>query len=405
MTCILRYYTALVCVALLAPSAMASAGTISVDVSHKDRHNPGDSILVEWSSDGIPTKTTLAIYLASVEQGFLYPIAQSLPLAGSFRWEIPESTAAAEDYHISMSTEDKGPSVESNHSEEFEITGGNEGYAITNTSVTVDEGKSGKGIVTLSFDTNRPLDKAHYLKLNIACSEEVSIRAHNSAKTTCNSWVGLDDRAGTYMLDYEVAGTESEHIHFTIDLYTGSILLQRVFVDRVTLPGADEHSSNLNMTLRPEGSVDHQEQLVIRFWDIDADYYKVVATCEGGISLAGKARPNLCEEAEVLYPTGKDVLRVDHIYPYNRTGSIHSATVYVEAYKDDELVEHDWMRVNVHPYDVTGVSKPKLDTPPAGGTGGTRTHEEMLDMVAEIFGSDSDAYRLVKLFIAIGLIK
>ncbi len=404
---VLRFALVLV---FLSTSGIAHAGSISVDVSHKDRHSPGDIIRVEWVGEDLPDGVPLAIYLSSIEEGFLYPIARSVPQSGTFRWEIPESTAAARDYRISLSTEDKGPSVSSPYSQPFEITGGDDGFAITEAYTRVVEDKAGMGEVTLYFETNRPLDKSHYLRLNINCPDEVSITSPLSAKTSCKSWVGIDDRDGAYELAYEVLSTEPQWLAFTIDLMRGETLLQRVFVDRVLLSGLEELRGSLRLTLDPSSEVAHNEELIIRFWDVDADEYRVSAVCKADLQMAGKARPDLCIEAEVLGGGGKDVLRVDHIYPYNRSGMAHAARIYVEAFAGGELVARDSEAITVLPKGgVSDTPEPRLDKPvppqESKPEKPKRSTEEVLALVEELFGKESDAYLIVQLFIALGIIE
>lgn len=384
-------------VLLISPN-LSFASSINFNLIYGgDKLSPGSPLPMNWTSSGIDSNKTLSIYLESSDKGILYTIARGLPLSGDYTWVIPSDTVTAYDYRLSMSTEDKGPSAASNYSEEFAIYSGGAGYEITDFSVGISSSGDGhKGSVDVEFDTNRSLAYTHYLKMNIGCSEYLDI----SVKNGCNTWVGLDDRNGEFSFDFENTSEEKAYLNFTIDLYKNDgTLIQRKFSEQYYISGFNDGYSkggSLNLSISPD-EITEGEEMVIRFTNIEADYYIVSASCKDSVTVNGKARPDLCVEGEKVYPTGKEVISVDNFYPYI-DGNSSTFRVEVSAYNNGSVIETDYENVEINDRyysDNSNEDDKRSDD---------LSVSELLQLIEIVFGENSDVYRFIQLLIQLGVI-
>ena len=118
-----------------------------------------------------------------------------------------------------------------------------------------------------------------------------------------------------------------------------------VFANDLSVVHYKQSDGNLHLTIDPKKIVEGDD-ITIRFNDIGADYYVISAICKDGTSVSGKALPDICNEGERFYPTGKDVIRVDNFYPFasGRNTFFH---IKVSAFVDNKVVKTDYEDVEI----------------------------------------------------------
>lgn len=132
----------------------------------------------------------------------------------------------------------------------------------------------------------------------------------------------------------------------------GFLIAFLFFITNASDVSAQVSNAQLNLTASPNPTIGGGEELLIRFTDVGADYYQLTASCKDGVIVNGKARPNLCEESEKIYPTGKDTILVRHFYPAARDTTFH---LEVAAIYRGAVVRTDSVPVTVKPIANTSV--------------------------------------------------
>lgn len=341
------FYSVVILSALFLNINSVFAGTIDLEASLGDKISPGSLVYMSWDSAGIDSSKKLDLYLESSKNGFLYVIKRGLPLNGSYEWLVPNGTVTAYDYRLSLNTNDKGPSSSSNYTPEFGIySNNNNTYYIADFSVGLSyEGAGGEGNIDVEFETSRPLNKEYYLSLNISCPQGLDIYGE-SPKTKCNSWVGVDDRDGEYNLEYKNNTDKELYINFVLDLYKNRTLVQRKFLGEYKIPAANKVYEKMDLSFSPD-SIKNGDEMKISFNDIGADYYIVGASCKDGISVSGKARPDLCVEGEKISGGGKDVISIKNLYPTSNRNVNTSFQVEVSAFVKEKRIATDAESVEI----------------------------------------------------------
>jgi hypothetical protein len=147
------------------------------------------------------------------------------------------------------------------------------------------------------------------------------------------------------------------------------------------------------LNLTPSNSpIKSGSHLSFTFNDVGADYYELTADCERGQQISGKARVDICEEAERItvnssnYLPGKEIVQVKDFYP--RSEEDESAQIILKAYVNGRVYLEDTAKLRINADDGSD----------------ELSNQEILDLVAVMFGKDSDAYKTVKLLLDLGVI-
>lgn len=184
----------------------------------------------------------------------------------------------------------------------------------------------------------------------------------------------------------------------------------------------DSIYTDLNLSVTPS-KVDSGKEITIRFYDVGADYYLLSASCKDSVKFSGKARPDLCNEGEKIYPTGKDVISVMDFYPSVSQNS-SSVRLEVTAFEDGDMIEEDSVLFEIENedhdedwYDDEDEYEDENedededeyeDSEKSKNTKSNKTkalsNSEKLELVGSIFGKDSDLYKLVSLLIILEVI-
>lgn len=389
-------------IGLLILPISVNASSIDFEFNYNgDKLGPGSHVNLSWSSEGIDSDKTLDLYLESQEYGILQVVERGLSLNNdSYDWKIPEVNTAY-DYTLSLSTNDKGPSAASNKSQEFSIYSGYQ-YLIDDFSAgLVSEGNGDKGIVNIEFTTTQSLGKEYFLKMNISCTDGL-VAYGESEKVGCNSWFGVDDRDGNYTVKYENNTDKIQYLSFVLDLYKNNgVHIQRKFTDNFKISAPKD---NLKVSAKPdEIKGDGTEELIIDINNIGAEYYIVSAGCKDGIQISGKARPDICKEGEKVY--GNKDLRVDNFYVYSDRST--SAKIEVTAYSGSKIVDtdSDYIRIIINDDEnYSDLDDEKDDDGDRNYSGRDLSSEDILNLMAILFGKESQAYKIISMLIDLGFV-
>ncbi len=165
--------------------------------------------------------------------------------------------------------------------------------------------------------------------------------------------------------------------------------------------GEGYNNKDLKISINSE-RLEFGDEMVIKFYDIGADYYIIGASCKDGINLGGKARPDLCVEGEKIYPSGKGRIEADDFYP---TGSLNSAfRLGVNAFKDGKIIKSEHKNFEIFVSSKTD-EKDFVNDKVIVEDNKDLSKSQMLNLIADILGKDSDVYKIVALLINLGLIK
>lgn len=331
---------------LLLSANSASAASIDLDVNISgDKLSPGSSIEMSWTSSGIDSYKELDLYLESKDNGILYPVQRELVLNGSYTWVIPNFIPTADDYRLSLSTADKGPSASSNYSKEFAIYNGGNGYMITDLFAArfLSYGRSNEGRVLVEYRVGNYLPSGYEMKMNINCPDGLYVYSE-SPSISCKTWVSVPGRDNKINIEYKNNSNKDLYITFTLDLYKDGTLMQRKFSDSIVIDYFEEEYRKLELSVTPD-EVDDGDEMIVRFNDIGAEYYMVGASCKSGVSIfiEGKDK-DLCYGREKIYGGGKDVIRLDL---YASSGRDTSIDIGVDAYVDGKIVKDDSQSVEI----------------------------------------------------------
>lgn len=187
----------------------------------KSEYKPGEKIKMSWESEGLDSDLKLSIYLNSTD-GHLYPIKTGLNQKGKFTWKIPKATAPAS-YELSMSSEDKGPSVSSEDSAPFTVVSKKsktEGVRV------FDVKTDGKKIQVKMGRNNGSL-----MGLNVACDANLVSLQVGGENLPCNVWRYFDKKNDTLKISYTKKTSADAGVYFTLDVYRTEIgtPVQRLF--------------------------------------------------------------------------------------------------------------------------------------------------------------------------------
>jgi hypothetical protein len=192
----------------------------------KTEYKPGEKIKMSWESEGLDSDLKLSIYLNSTD-GHLYPIKTGLNQKGKFTWKIPKATAPAL-YELSMSSEDKGPSVSSEDSAPFTVVN----KKSKTESVRVFDVKADSKKIQVKMGRNN----GSMMGLNIACDANLISMKVGGDNLPCNVWRYFEKKNDTLKISYTKRTTNDVEVYFTLDVYGSEIgsPVQRLFKD-VTL--------------------------------------------------------------------------------------------------------------------------------------------------------------------------
>lgn len=214
-----------------------------------------------------------------------------------------------------------------------------------------------KGTIKIKYDTNKNTSSSNTIKLKPVCSDEDIQLKNDYTELKCNELITLNKYSDSYDIDYKKVKDESPEISFELFLYSSSVLIQNAYID-VFEVGEETVSDDNDDDTKTKNSKDYSGGSSDD--DDDDDY-----------SYNSKKR---------YYSGGDD--DDDDDYSYNSKKRDYSGTSSVNSYGTGENTTK------------TSTTKEK-----------DLSNSEILDLIANLFGKNSDEYKTIQILIQVGIIK
>lgn len=170
-------------------------------------------------------------------------------------------------------------------------------------------------------------------------------------------------------------------------------------------------ADEVNLNLDIDNVLQEGGEMIITFDDINADYYLISANCSDNTTVSGKVRPDICTDEEKVFSGSKDTLTVDEFYPETTADVDVSFSVKVVAYDNGKAIAAEVQEVTLNKdYNPGEQEDPGHNEDPEVTEAKQETKESLdnnqtLVIIANVFGKDSEIYKIIEILIGLGLIK